>query len=257
MLSSALDSEQESEAESRVQSDKETQPEGLRLDADTYHDLLFHHTDWRKAEDVLNGAYVEAFDQLLTVMAGFPTRITYESMDSPRQYNFTTDRVYVHIPKATVRKLFAISKADGHTKLRETIESRCTDRPGFFSHYSNKLTDWLAKPRQDWDHNELETLLRAIISLRWELTDEAQAGHDFEWGMYYRTTDDESVFNAFQAGVDWDKFDAACAEKRGELEDALRIAAAERGEPMPEPRCDHTPDLFSSPPTGNTTIIKS
>lgn len=249
MYSSALDSEAEQECEHRAETDKETQPEGLQLDAHTYSELLFDCVDYRKSECALNVAYAEALDNLLTECVGFKTHITYESMSSPREYNFTTDRIFVDIPKSVVRKLWRISKADGHNALRERIAKHCTSYDGFISYYKNDLKSWLKRSVERWDHNELEILLLAVLDIKFD--QQEQGGNDFRWAMYYATTEDESTFNAFQSAVDWSKFDKLCADKRGELEDALR----DRGVEIPAPRCDRTPDLFSSPPTGTKTVI--
>ena len=71
-------------------------------------------------------------------------------MDSPREYNFTTDRVYAHIPVNVVLALFARSAAEGHARLRETIRERFTSYDGFHSHYDTTLDTWLERDVTEW-----------------------------------------------------------------------------------------------------------
>lgn len=217
MYAGELEDQSQQESEHRAESDRETQPEGLRLDAEAYAELLFDAADWRKMEGALNLEYVEALNYFMTQMIGQESKLVYESMSSPKEYNFTTDRIFCDIPTKTVRRMLAISKEDGHATLAKVIEERHSSYDGFASYYSSNSDEWLARKVTDWDHNELHTLILAIILLRWKHTDESDSGHCFKWGMYYRVTNDESGYNAFSEGIDWAKFDAACADKREEM----------------------------------------
>lgn len=237
MYSGITDSEMESEADGRASSDKETQPEGLRLDADDYSEILFDCIDYRKVENELNVAYVHCLNYMLKDELGFRTWFKFEGMESPREYNFTTDRLFVDVPRRIVRKLFAISERDNHDALREQIEAKCTSYDGFSSSYSNDLSTWLAKPLRRWDHNELHLLLCAIIDLKFGNYD------NFRWDIYERVTGDCTGWEAFQSGVDWTKFDQKCADKRNEMEAELREVLGNDWVP-PTVRCPETPDLF-------------
>ena len=95
-------------------------------------------------------AYVDSFAEWLGLDGKF------ESMDSPREYNFTTDRVYITLTRADVARLWrGVSRAD----MTKAAKARFTSYDGFISGYSS---DWRTWGRlSDWDHNQLGTLLGA------------------------------------------------------------------------------------------------
>jgi hypothetical protein len=92
----------------------------------------------------------------------------YESYSSPREYNFETDRLFAWVKNSSIKELFAASKADNHAQLAEMIKERFTSRSGFISSYSNDLESWLDKPLLQWDHNELGTLLKAVLAIHYD-----------------------------------------------------------------------------------------
>jgi len=82
--------------------------------------------------------------------------LKFESMSSPKYYNYETDRIFAHISDEEVRRLFdAVDRDD----LQALIRSRFTSCSGFISHYSNDLGDW--GDIDAWDHNQIGTLVEA------------------------------------------------------------------------------------------------
>lgn len=226
-----------------VQGEEGIPPE-LRLDAAEVSEILFDVTDYGQCYRQLAEYYADAFNTIMSEHVGFPLGMTYESMDSPREYNFHTDRIYANVPQATVAKLFELSAADDHERLRAVLKERHTSRPGFHSWYSNDLDDWLTKPLDQWDHNELCSLILSFVPERFD------GGDDLEMKCYYAVCDyDDGGYQAWERGVDWNKLDTKLAEYREEKLEMLREEAAGRGDPMPDPvyRCPETPDLFRGP----------
>lgn len=87
--------------------------------------------------------------------------LRYESLDSPGEYNFTTDRIFCTIEDYEVLKMYTDCCPD---KLANCAILRHTSRSGFSSFYNPDYKTWddvLA-----WDHNQLETLLVAWTSNR-------------------------------------------------------------------------------------------
>lgn len=294
-LSAAIDWEEEGHVENVArESDHETDeshlPEALHLDESDLASILFDVTDYRAAYLTLARDYVAALDLAAGEAFGMSVkatrqrydwetkksepetyqrpsiRATFESMDSPREYNFTTDRVYAHIPLAVMRHILRQSKAEGHATLARVIADNFTSRDGFSSFYSNDAADWLAKPLQDWDHNELGHLLMAGLAL---------AGLDPESDEFgYEVTDkvieDEGPYQAWERAVDWNKYEAkrlearapkllawieadpdafaAFAEKSPDIVASIIAADPDEfdGLELPELpyRCPATPDLF-------------
>jgi len=84
--------------------------------------------------------------------------IDFESLTSPREYNFATDKIYAHIELSELQRHYnEVDKA----KLAQAFKERFTSRSGFHSFYDNQPP---SKPLVEWDHNELETLLLAWIA---------------------------------------------------------------------------------------------
>lgn len=233
LYSSAVDSCQERDAEYMADEKEAAFAPELRITESEFNDIFFHVTDYSAAYRKLAESYVDAFDSVMSDEIGVPLKLQWESMDSPREYNFTTDRVYAHIPLSVVRKLFAISRKEKHSRLAAAIKGRFTSYDGFISGYRNELDTWLEKPLTDWDHNELGTLLMALMP----------DGRDWEMDVYYRTCDNEGDYDAWSNAVDWPAFEAKVADLRAEKEAELR---AEDPDYVPPPvRCDRTPDMFT------------
>lgn len=254
--SSEIDREEEQhcEYEADERQAEEGIPEELRLDANELAEILFKVTHYRTAYEKIARWYAEAFDSWAGEQLGMTRKakrnrydwqsqktvvetydadsigLQFESMDSPREYNFTTDRIFCHIPLKTVRALFKASKAENHMSLRAAIRERFTSCDGFISGYPNGLDSWLAKPLQEWDHNEIGTLLVAM-------TGEPDTIED----MYYRMGD-SWAYQAWEKAVDWKRYDSEVAELRA---DKLAEWQAENPEVELPYRCPETLDLFA------------
>jgi len=128
-------------------------------------------------------------------------------MTSPKYYNFSTDRVFARVSETAIRScynLFAEGKGCPHSPfhiLEKLIKESFTSRDGFRSHYSNKLADWLAKPLNEWDHNEVMTLL--VATLVYCDIDPVDFNQDVEMSVI-----EWASGNGMIDVVDWDKVKA-------------------------------------------------
>lgn len=210
-------------------------PDELKLTDSELVNLLTDHTDYSAAYLEIAHWYVDAFDHVAGETFGMTRRakrkaydletrefreesydrpsigLKFESMSSPREYNFETDRLFAFVSLRIMRELFKRSKAEKHATLAAVIRQRFTSRSGFISHYSNYLADWLAKPLADWDHNELATLLIATMKAAG-----FDADDDGRERLYYETVGDESAYRAWESAVDWPAFESARREARAE-----------------------------------------
>lgn len=237
--SGEVDSIEEREVEHAVERQGEDgiAPE-LHLEASDFADAYFDCTSYHDCYLAIAKAYVDAFDGVASEFIGIPLGLTWESMDSPREYNFTTDRVYAHIDESTVSALFAKSAAESHKRLRETIKERFTSYDGFYSYYKNSLESWLERDVLTWDHNELGTLLIAMLE-----GFEEQEGERIDWQVYNVVCDGDGLYQEWESAVDWPKFDAKIAELRADKEAELR---ADDPDYVPPPvRCNLTIDMFT------------
>lgn len=168
------------------------------LNPDIPNEALWHCADYGKAYDHIARAYVDQFNQYLIDEYELDLGLKFESMTSPREYNFQTDRIFCEISEENVRKLRSVVSDPA---LRQAIKARFTSRSGFISSYPNHLEDW--PPLEQWDHNELGTLLVALL-------DDAE---DWDW-VLYETLQDRNVFDvAFDQCVNWEVYDGFVKEE--------------------------------------------
>lgn len=101
-------------------------------------------------------AWTEYFADELHTDTGI--RVRYAECISPREYNFSTDRIECDISRAALRKMRA---AVTDETLNRIAAERHTSRSGFHSFYSPDVSTW---GRVDqWDGIQAETLLLAFM----------------------------------------------------------------------------------------------
>lgn len=86
--------------------------------------------------------------------------LKFESIDSPKYYNYTTDRLFVD---ADARELIHLYNRTDKKILAEVIKERHTSRPGFSSYYDNEITADAWSDPEKYDHNQWETVILANI----------------------------------------------------------------------------------------------
>jgi hypothetical protein len=115
-------------------------------------DRLFDAIDWRAAHEAYARRYAASWCDAMGIVGA-----EFDELNSPREYNFTTDRIFIRIPDGEVTRILAsIDRA----RLDETARAMFTTRDGFISSYSPRVEDW--GPVSDWDHNQLGCMLAAL-----------------------------------------------------------------------------------------------
>lgn len=128
---------------------------------------LWQSCQFKQVHEKYAKAYCEAFAD------EFEIAIQFESMQSPREYNFTTDVIFANIEMPELRKILA--KVD-RNELADLVRQTFTSCDGFISFYSNDLDSW--GDVSEWDHNQCGTLLQCL------------AGSDFDqWREYDLVSD--------------------------------------------------------------------
>ena len=114
---------------------------------------VFDAANWRMVQSKYAVEYAAAF------AAEFKLPLQFESMESPREYNFSTDSIYCTVSAENAAWLFdTCDKALLDKIARETF----TSRDGFASFYDPDFTDW--GDILTWDHNQLGVLMRAHVA---------------------------------------------------------------------------------------------
>jgi len=216
--SQAIDWEEESfaEHEAEYKQVEDGVPEERRLDAREICNILLDVTNYSLCYREIAENYVSAFSVYLDTELGITLPLEFETMTSPKFYNFETDRIFAYMPAEKVRELREM--VDG-LHYRKVVEDRHTSRDGFSSFYSANLETYLEKDDDEFDHNELETLLIACINTKLDpdhkqLLDKG-VREDWDWEIFERMNDD-GFHQEWEAGVDWAKYEEKVEELRAE-----------------------------------------
>lgn len=109
--------------------------------------------DWRTVQNNYAAEYAAAF------AAAFNLQLQFESMKSPREYNFSTDIIYCTISADDAAWLFDTCNK---TLLAKIARETFTSHDGFISFYDPDFTEW--GDILTWDHNQLGVLVRAHVA---------------------------------------------------------------------------------------------
>lgn len=164
-------------------------------------DMLSDLSDFSKYCASLSRLFCESFGKEVSKGVGFELGLKFAKLKSPSEYNFRTDRIVATMPTRTARKLFDLSKREGHERLTEAICDWFTPYDGFAPYYSNTIDDWISKPVANWDKNELCVLLDAFTD------------GDIDEDIYSDIAD-SAACKAFEDSVDWKKFEAMLKRRR-------------------------------------------
>lgn len=114
---------------------------------------LSDNCDYREVYTKYAAEYTRAFSE------EFKIDLSFKSLQSPREYNFTTDRIFADISIAEIKRLYtAVDK----TILQKCAAERFTTRPGFISFYDPDIKTWRAV--DTWDCNQVGTLIIAVVA---------------------------------------------------------------------------------------------
>lgn len=114
--------------------------------------------DFDFAHDYLG--YCKSYVKQVNSILGL--NLEFVELTSPREYNFSTDRIFCTITKKDLKK---ISTALDTETMKDLVKRRFTSRDGFHSFYSSDINEWKEKKLEDWDYNELGTLLEAYVEI--------------------------------------------------------------------------------------------
>mgnify|MGYP001343439304 CR=1 FL=1 len=115
---------------------------------------LFRNCDFRKVHTSYAADYCENFAEEFKLPS-----LKFESLDSPREYNFTTDRIFANIELSDLRE--ALRRVD-KSELANLAREKFTSRSGFMSFYNPDVNTW--GDLATWDHNQCGTLLECLAN---------------------------------------------------------------------------------------------
>ena len=123
------------------------------------------YTDWK---DKLSSKYVACYCKALNDIATeykYPQiKFSYSGIQSPRFYNFTTDRIFAKIPRKTIVEYWNIILNDPEFKkcAVEYLTYNFKSRDGFMSNYDYRIEDWIDRGAENFDVNEGGSVLAIV-----------------------------------------------------------------------------------------------
>lgn len=116
--------------------------------------------DTRPANIAVSEDLCDAFETLWNDNFNAQIKMTFDSLDSPREYNFSTDRISASIEFDGKELKELIEK---HLdSITEHIAQTFKMRDGFMPHYSDDVKEWDLENLEDLDHNEINVILTAL-----------------------------------------------------------------------------------------------
>ena len=88
----------------------------------------------------------------------FNIPLEFDSMESPKYYNFTTDRIFCRVPLEVCIRLESELPDNA---LADQAREMFTSRDGFSSFYSPDIEEW--GDISEWDHNQIGCLIEAYV----------------------------------------------------------------------------------------------
>jgi hypothetical protein len=146
----SLHSSEIDEAENMIFQDDSGSPLAF---AEKLHENFYWACDYGH----VNTEYARAYAGEFAEKMGLKT-LKFEALNSPKEYNFTTDRIFCTIDYPEVQRLFNETNTP---TLRITARANHTSRDGFYSFYNPDFETW--GDVTTWDSNQLATLLEAWI----------------------------------------------------------------------------------------------
>jgi hypothetical protein len=119
---------------------------------DSLYEHYWKHMDHGELYEKYAESYVEAISELTEL------DLEFDGLSSPREYNFTTDRIFASISR---KSLAEVIRAVRGGRLKKMAKEMFTSRSGFISYYSPDVSEWGRV--EDWDHNQILCALEAYF----------------------------------------------------------------------------------------------
>lgn len=131
-------------------------------DQDSIPESWYNHFNYnQKMLDEICIEYVKNFKEWLDSECNIKLdSLEFKALESPKYYNYETDRICCTISESEARALRRIAK---DSDFQQVIKDRHESRSGFMSFYKTDWNLWKDLKPVKMDHNELHTLLIAAI----------------------------------------------------------------------------------------------
>ena len=113
--------------------------------------------------------YAESFICEIKSETGIDLDANFESLQSPKEYNFLNDRIFIEMPEKNAIKFINYVLQNHKKELEILIKQNFTSGEGFISKYKNNLQLW-GNPGE-WDHNQIGTCFEIFQHLENDIYD--------------------------------------------------------------------------------------
>ena len=176
-----------------------TDRESGMINNDRLSELAYDAIDWNELHLDYAREYVDNFNNK------FDLNLVFESMDSPKEYNYITDRIFCEINKKQLKQLVKQTSKENLDKQAKVMFTSCD---GFASFYDNNYLTW--GEIETWDFNQLYCLLIAWIDTNHSKIDYNDSGDAEDWYDHEIWLMDDSINNGFL----YDLICTHCTNKR-------------------------------------------
>ncbi len=108
--------------------------------------------NWTKVFIAYSRLYVETFTERFSI------KLEFKLLESPREYNFSTDVIICSISPEEISRIFTLTDKK---ILTDIAKEKFTSRSGFISFYSPDWQNW--GNLEDWESVQLGVLIEAYI----------------------------------------------------------------------------------------------
>lgn len=120
-------------------------------------EVFWREVDYRQTHENVAKLWLEAYQCWLKGEHDLDIPLKWSAMQSPKEYNFTTDRVFALVRLNDMAKAF---RKAGTEAVKQAARDRFTSYDGFCSFYNNDIREW--GKLSEWDCNQLGTIFAAI-----------------------------------------------------------------------------------------------
>lgn len=169
-------------------------------------DKFWDCIDYRGYEKEIGRKYLEAYQDRIWAIAEFMKGFTFEfvGIDSPREYNFTTDKLAVNLKAESESIQFLVHYCinQHRTQFDKYLKDNFTSYDGFWSFWPNNTGDWWGKMRDEALSAAdlgfmIMQMIHFVLEYSWEGIEE----------IYYELSQDSLDGVYASEFIDWEKFE--------------------------------------------------
>lgn len=137
---------------------------------DNITDEEYSNIDWNKYREDIGKLYLELFLESIPEKLKEIVKLKYIKIDSPKYYNYSTDKLVCEASFNKRKFINYFLRNMNNDYFKMDLLDKFTSRPGFISHYSNNIDEWLDNLIEDCNKDNVvfETMLEHLCYMYME-----------------------------------------------------------------------------------------